>query len=329
MDLLGDQSDYVISLGLSGVCYERNDLPAALDEINRLNERMTEQNGIELRVSVKFLRHSILLKMDRDGDAAAALDELAEFVQHSAQSFLTNLEAYKAKLKLLDCDKAAARAWLDNYYVVDVEHIELFLLFQHFTTARAHMALGDEKNARRYVTMLREFGRSLNRVCDFCEGSVLLSALEWACGNKKEAAAVLELALEKLQRYGYARLVIDEGASILPVLRRIAAKAGQPDYAGVLQREFLSGLVLETHRFAKLHKGAAANLANGQKPVKLSKQQTAMLTLLGKGYSNAMIVAETGLKITTVKTHTAIAYQKLGVNNAMDAVLKARDLGLI
>jgi LuxR family maltose regulon positive regulatory protein len=210
-----------------------------------------------------------------------------------------------------------------------VEHIELFLLFQHFTTARAHMALGDEKKARGYVTMLREFGRNLNRVCDFCEASVLLSALDWACGNKKEAAAVLELALEKLQRYGYARLVIDEGASILPVLKRIAAKTRQPDYAGPLRREFLSGLVLETHRFAKLHKGVAANLANNQKPVKLSKQQTAMLTLLEKGYSNAMIVAETGLKITTVKTHTAIAYQKLGVNNAMDAVLKARDLGLI
>jgi LuxR family maltose regulon positive regulatory protein len=158
---------------------------------------------------------------------------------------------------------------------------------------------------------------------------VLLSALDWAAGNKKEAAAALELALEKLQRYGYTRLVIDEGASILPALKRVAAKAGSPDYAGPLQREFVSGLVLETHRFAKFHKGAAANLASSQKPVKLSKQQVKMLTLLGKGHSNAMIVAETGLKITTVKTHTAIAYQKLGVNNAIDAVLKARDLGLI
>jgi LuxR family maltose regulon positive regulatory protein len=157
----------------------------------------------------------------------------------------------------------------------------------------------------------------------------LLSALDWALGYRKEAAEVLELALEKLQRYGYARLVIDEGASILPVLKLVAVRAGQADYAGPLQREFLSGLVLETHRFAKLHKGIAANLANNQKPVKLSKQQAAMLTLLGKGRSNAMIVAETGLKITTVKTHTAIAYQKLGVNNATDAVLKARDLGLI
>jgi LuxR family maltose regulon positive regulatory protein len=33
--------------------------------------------------------------------------------------------------------------------------------------------------------------------------------------------------------------------------------------------------------------------------------------------------------LTTVKTHTSLAYQKLNVNNAMDAVLKAQALGLI
>mgnify|MGYP001727426823 CR=1 FL=1 len=43
----------------------------------------------------------------------------------------------------------------------------------------------------------------------------------------------------------------------------------------------------------------------------------------------AEIAEETGLSIPTVKSHTALAYQKLGVHNAMDAVLKARDLGLL
>lgn len=328
-DLLGDQNENVYSLAVAGRCYEQNHLDAALSEINLLNERMTEQSSIELRVSARFLYHSVLLKMERESEAAAAMRELTEFVQTEAPFFLTNLEAYKAKLKLLDCDKAAARSWLDSYYVVDVEHIELFLLFQHFTTSRAYMALGDEKNARRYLTMLREFGQNLNRGCDFCEASVLLSALDWAAGNKKEAVAVLEPALEKLRRYGYTRIVIDEGAAILPVLKRIAAKTGRLDYSGPLSREFVSGLVMETYRFAKKHKGIVAEFGSNQKPVKLSNQQINMLTLLGKGYSNAMIARETGLKITTIKTHTAIAYQKLGVNNAIDAVLKARDLSLI
>jgi LuxR family maltose regulon positive regulatory protein len=329
-DLLGEQNEDVYSIAVAGRYYEQNDLEAAFSEVSMLNERMTGQSSIELRVSGKFLYHSVLLKMERESEAAATMNEFTDFVQNSAQFFMTNLEAYKVKLKLLDCDKAAARAWLDNYYVVDAQHIELFLLFQHFTTTRAYIALGDEKNARRYLAMLREFGENLNRVCDFCEASALLSALDFALGKKKEALSLMEIVLEKLQRYGYTRIVIDEGATVLPILKRIAAKVGRPDYAGALNREFVSGLVMETHRFAKNHKGVTAGLAvKNQKPIKLSKQQAYILTLLGKGHSNAMITAETGLKITTIRTHTSVAYQKLGVNNVIDAVLKARELELI
>ena len=45
--------------------------------------------------------------------------------------------------------------------------------------------------------------------------------------------------------------------------------------------------------------------------------------------SNAEIAEETGLSIPTIKSHTAAAYRKLDVHTAMDAVLKARELGLI
>lgn len=75
------------------------------------------------------------------------------------------------------------------------------------------------------------------------------------------------------------------------------------------------------------HKGIAC--AAGIKPVKLSRQQKYVVELLAKGYRNAEIVEITGLSINTIRYHTKIAYQKLEVNNAMDAVLRARDLGLI
>ena len=65
------------------------------------------------------------------------------------------------------------------------------------------------------------------------------------------------------------------------------------------------------------------------KPVKLSKQQTYMLELLSQGYKNAEIAEMTGLSIPTIKSHTSLAYKKLEVNNAMDAILKAKELGII
>ena len=327
--LLGDQSEWMIQLATGGVFYEKNDLERALAEINQVKDTETEQNSIELRVSAKLLYHSILLQMGRKEQADAALAVLNEFVNEAAPFFLSNLEAYKTKIALFDCDKAAARVWLENYYVIDVEHIELYLVFQHFTTARAYIVLGDYDRAANLISLLRDFGRNLVRICDYGEASVLLAALEWAAGKKKEAAAILEEALEKLQAYGLTRVVVDEGAAVLPILKRIALKTGKQGYSGGLKHEFVNECIISAYAFAKQHKGLTANYIRQQKPVKLSAQQKNIIGLLSKGYSNAKIVEETGLKITTIKTHTSLAYEKLDVNSALDAVLKARELGLI
>ncbi|HWQ29619.1 MAG TPA: LuxR C-terminal-related transcriptional regulator [Negativicutes bacterium] len=63
--------------------------------------------------------------------------------------------------------------------------------------------------------------------------------------------------------------------------------------------------------------------------VKLSAKQKHILELLAKGHKNTEIVAITGLSLNTIRTHTKAVYQKLEVNNAMDAILRAKDLGII
>jgi LuxR family maltose regulon positive regulatory protein len=63
--------------------------------------------------------------------------------------------------------------------------------------------------------------------------------------------------------------------------------------------------------------------------VKLSPQQKHVLEFLAKGYKNIDIVEETGLSLNTIRTHTKIAYQKLEVTNSMDAVVRAKELGII
>ena len=329
MRLLGDQSEFILDIGTAGVHYEQNELELTLSEIKALLASETEQNSIELRVSTRFIHHSVLLRMGCREAAEAALLDLEELINKSAPFFQPNFEAYKAKYALLDCDKAVAKAWLDNYYVLEVKHIALFLVFQHFTTVRAHIVLGNYDKAKEYAVMLREFGQNLNRICDYGEASVLLSALEWAAGKKKEAVSILEEALEKLQEYSLSRMVIDEGAAILPVLKRMALKTGKQGYSGPVKHEFVNECLISAYDFAKTHRGVTAGFIRQQNPVKLSQQQTQILRMLSKGYTNAMIVAETGLKITTIKTHTSLAYQKLEVNNALDAVLKARELNLL
>ena len=84
---------------------------------------------------------------------------------------------------------------------------------------------------------------------------------------------------------------------------------------------------LAVYEQSKRYKGIGTSM--GRKQVKLSAQQKHMIELLAKGYKNAEVVELTGLSINTIRYHTKLAYQKLGVNNAKDAVLRAKELSII
>lgn len=61
----------------------------------------------------------------------------------------------------------------------------------------------------------------------------------------------------------------------------------------------------------------------------LTKRQLEALQHLAAGLSNKEISAKMNLAEGTVKVHVAAAYQVLQVNSRLDAVVKARNLGLI
>lgn len=308
--------------------YEQNRMEEAARMLRTTLDCLSDKNKTEGRICVIVLQHSILWQTGNRKEADTVLTGLSNLVAKEAQFFVPNLKAYTAKLALLDGNAAAAREWLDNYFVVDMEHVELFRAFQHFTTARAYITLGEFAEARRYLLLLREYGENLNRPLDAAEAGVLLSVLDWIEGNKKEAARTLLAVLEDMQPYEFIRIIADEGAAVLPILKKAAALMEKEDYRGPLKRQFMSEVLLAAHAMSKSHKGIAAQL-DSRRPVKLSKQQTLMLSLLSQGYKNAEISDITGLAIPTIKSHTSIAYHKLGVNNALDAVLKARELGFI
>lgn len=328
--LLGPEWVYLRPGILASFTYERNRLEEALSQNTDVLSLIGPDNKPDGRICVMVLQHSILWQSGRYKEAEDAMNRLTAFVNTSAQYFLPNLTAYRTKLKLLDGDKAAARKWLECYYVTHTGHIEFFRSFQHFTTARAYAALGDTENALHYLHLLREFGSNLNRPLDRCEAGAVLAALYWTQNKKKEAEAELEETLEVLQPYGFVRVVADEGETVVPILKRILSRVREKDYAGRLTRAYVNEVMLAAHSFGSSHEGYMSGADRKKdKPIRLSKQQAYMLKLLAQGYKNAEISKLTGLSIPTIKSHTSLAYRKLGVNNAMDAVLKAQEMGLI
>src|SRR5205807_5013140 len=61
----------------------------------------------------------------------------------------------------------------------------------------------------------------------------------------------------------------------------------------------------------------------------LSERELEVLQLLARGASNQEIAQELVIAVDTVKRHVSHIFTKLGVNNHVQAVRQARELGLL
>ena len=314
----------------SGLALEKNNIEEALSHALLAREAAA---GIE-SPEIIFLSHNHLtaayLAMGNEELMHESLAETERYLNKSGAYYLDrNFLALKAKILLMNADKNAAEEWLDNYFVGDGDRVPLDKYFQYLTTARACIVLNKGGRAMAVLEKLEKFARSYRRSLDLAEVLTLKASLYWASGRRAEAAGALEEALLELQPFGFIRIVADEGSSVVPVLKRVVAAINGEGYAGKLSETYVMEVLLAAHRTSKRFKGITANFKKKDKPVKLSKQQKKVLELLAKGCKNHQIAELTGLTLPTVKWHLTHAYEKLEVHNAMDALLKAKTLGLL
>lgn len=279
----------------------------------------------ELTFLSKLHVAACLYAAGKEDDAARLRSELALLLK--TEGLLHLLPVYTAsetKFRLLDGDRAAAKAWFECCFVESTP--KFYKLFMHATTVRAYIVLGEHEKAKALCNKLRELCAGYRRVLDVAEADMLLSIILWLSGSKREALELFERTLLDMQPYGYVRIFAEEGKAILPLLKSIIKNSDEVAAPDTATRAFLKEVYLAAYEQAKRHRGIASA---AQKPVRLSKQQKHVLTLLARGYRNSEIVVTTGLSINTIRYHTKIAYQKLEVTNAMDAVLRARELELL
>lgn len=79
----------------------------------------------------------------------------------------------------------------------------------------------------------------------------------------------------------------------------------------------------------KLISGLRQGVNKTDSPESLTQTEIKVMALLGKGKSNKEIAAELKCSVKTIKNHLNSIYNKLGVTNRTEAVIKAIEKGLI
>lgn len=108
--------------------------------------------------------------------------------------------------------------------------------------------------------------------------------------------------------------ILQEGRGVIPLLEFAIDNQVQAAFA----RDVLS--IFGVKQEQEKESGTA---------VSLSPREKEILQLVGQGMSNREIAAQLHIALGTVKRHTINIYNKVGVNNRTQAVIRAREWRLL
>jgi LuxR family maltose regulon positive regulatory protein len=204
--------------------------------------------------------------------------------------------------------------------------LAFYKIYQYFTTARALMITGRLSEAQTLLEQLAVLSLNYCRQPDYIEALTLQSICLWHMKRRADSIKTITEAIVKASKLQLLMPVIKEGGDILPILSKLLNRLKYGYGADLLDKSFVNALFIGAKAQSQ-HRGIIIK-SGKNKSVKLSPRQREILTLLEQNLTYKEISAKIGIKVTTVDDHIDKLYEKLGVTNAHDAVLKAREMGI-
>ncbi len=147
--------------------------------------------------------------------------------------------------------------------------------------------------------------------------------------NQRPALCALSEAIHIAEPEGYIRSFVDEG----PPMAALLSGLRHEQYSHGLTTPYLDTLLAAFAQQSPAHKlqlrQEAKHATTTPLLTPLSEQELEVLQLLARGASNLEIAQELVIAIGTVKRHVSHIFSKLGVQNRLQAVIQAQELGLL
>ena len=151
------------------------------------------------------------------------------------------------------------------------------------------------------------------------QGLLVRAQLHALVGGLPTSQADLAQALRLAQPEEYIRTFVDEGPALSALLKGLQRHNVLQDYV----RKLLAAFVAD-------ETGPASQTPEQSGLVEpLSERELEVLGLMSEGLTNPDIAKRLVISLSTVKTHLNNIYGKLSVRNRAEAVLRAKELGLL
>jgi LuxR family maltose regulon positive regulatory protein len=298
---------------LADILFEWNDLGTAADLLVQALKasRLIGNRAIQLEI----LRAMARLKQAQ-GDSQAAQELLQELDQVMQESDSAPLHAFiataHAEIALAQQDLPSASHWAQQMTEgVDPAVRGMHLQFS-LTQARILLAQGMQAQAGDLLAGLYEEISQAGLVASMIEVRALQAM---AATTPADALHFLEDALAQAQPEGFIRTFVGKGEPMKALLERLKSQGGElKPYILTLLSAF----------------GEKARVSKPELLVEpMSERELEILRLLAVGLSNRAIAERLVISIGTTKSHVHRILKKMGSESRMQAVAKARELGML
>ncbi len=297
---------------LGALLYEWNDLQAA-SEHAQIGIEQSQRIGNPLIQSDGYRTLAVIQQSLGQPDAALSMlrraDELAEGQQVSPRTRMRNAACH-VQIALEQGDLSAAQFWVEQV----TEPTDASLLYPCLGLAPVRLLLARREKTEAMERLDGIYEAAHQRNCGV--GMVEVRALQaLAADTPGDSLRFLGEALQRAQPEGMIRTFVDKGEPMTALLERLKPQSGE----------------LKPYLLTLLGAFGEGSEARKSQPLvePMSERELRILRLLAEGFSNREIAERLVISVGTTKSHVHHILEKLGSDSRMEAVARARDLGLL
>lgn len=311
--------------------YEANELDRADALFGRYHDVISDSALLDFLAVAYLAAVRVHDARGRSGRALEVLDE-AESIGHGHgwDRLVRTVNWERARRALLagSLDRAAAIAALNRAPGPAPKAILFSEDAESEALGRIRLAIHSMDFPAAGAALADEYARSRGRVYRQIKLNLLEAQLHQGRGEANAAQRCLIKALQLAAPGGFVRCFLDEGESVLHLLREAYQRLLQAEEDAVapgVRRDYLEQLLQASG--TDLSRTRESGAARPVEP--LTDREKEILIFLANGVSNKEMASRLFVSENTVKFHLKNIYSKLAVSSRLQAITAGRKLGLV
>lgn len=314
--LYGEAATGVYEIALAEHLYWKNECFEALVLVVGTIPFMEHMKDVRCLFAALTLEIFILVANGQVASAEALMTNMGQrLVQYGSEELEHNLRALEVWAAMYDGNTERINQWMKEDAPDEFGDFNMLDTFRYMIKLRGYLIQEKHMALFALAERMRPLLEAGRRRMDLCEMTLIQAMSLHAQGRKQQAFDLLEKTLRLCQRYGFDRLVGDEGGRMYRLLYDYRRERGSSPYLNRIM-EIARKVGLLYPNYLKV---------SYEKIEKLTRMEFDVLRLMAEEKGNGEISEYLDISLNTVKFHSKNIFKKLSVDSRGQAVKKAKE----